>query len=244
MSRYPVSSIGFKIIPRPAAAPHPVYGKWHIKSHKVAQKCYKVYFHKKMFNLCHSVRATKKCRRVTTGKTVKAQCLTIDTIIKEHYNDVHLINGGFKTDKTLKNDHNGVTPKGWTNVGGLRVDTLSAELKLQGVNMLKVSHSGGYFVRLNSNNIIIKQLTTKVTGFELGYRYTAVFEQALLYNWGHCDGNFRIQLGDQVSSNSNKLNHCFYHHYVSCLLRYIHYYIFINLYKIYIFTLYKVYIIQ
>lgn len=31
-----------------------------------------------------------------------------------------------------------------------------------------------------------------------GHLYRIVFEQALLYKWGHCEGHFRVQLGNQV----------------------------------------------
>eukprot|EP00116_Pleurobrachia_bachei_P010313 sb/3470575/ len=41
-------------------------------------------------------------------------------------------------------------------------------------------------------------ISTPITGLQKGHMYVAIFEQALLYKWGHCSGQFRVQLGSQV----------------------------------------------
>ena len=139
----------------------------------------------------------KKCRRVTKGADVKADCFTVQKRISEHYPDVTLPNGAFNA-PVPDYDHNGKIPSGWRNLNNLRVDTLSSDITLQGSNILKPSRNGGTFVRLNSNNIIIKKLGTTVKHLHTGHLYRIEFEQALLYKWGHCEGHFRVQLGNQV----------------------------------------------
>ena len=139
----------------------------------------------------------KKCRRISKGVDVKADCFTVVKRLAEHYPDVTLPNGGFNAGAP-NHDHNGKIPNGWKNLNEKRVDTLSADITLQGASILKPSKNGGTFVRLNSNNIIIKKLGTKVQHLQTGHLYRVLFEQALLYKWGHCEGHFRVQLGNQV----------------------------------------------
>ena len=83
-----------------------------------------------------------------------APCLLTPTLFF-----LQVVNGAF-TGEAPDNDHNGKVPKGWKSMNGLRIDTLSADVTLQGQTMLVASNNGGTFMRLNSNNIIIKQLVS------------------------------------------------------------------------------------
>ena len=163
VSRYPIDNLKFKIKAKPKGAAVIKYGAWKVVQSSVGKKCYQTRWKKKLYNLCVKAKTVKKCRKVTKGTTVKKTCFLVETRLSETYKAVKVPNGNFDS-AVPDNDHNGKVPKKWKSFNGLRVDTLSADLKLQGADMISNSNNGGTFVRLNSNNIIIKEIGTQVCG--------------------------------------------------------------------------------
>ena len=54
----------------------------------VSKKCYQSAWNKKLYDLCVKVKKVKKCRRITKGTDVTADCFTVVTRLAEEYKNV------------------------------------------------------------------------------------------------------------------------------------------------------------